>query len=123
MINFLKKIIKINNVETFFKNIYLLKNKIYENIFNTKYKDITLTSGEAMIIFSLIPFFFKNYILKNLNEYYVRCYLIHRKYLDIIMDDSIKKEDLSTIEYLTKELIKIYVQHKVKVIYFFYLIF
>jgi len=106
MIFFLKKIIKINNVQNFFKNINLLKNKIFPNVFNLKYCDITLTSGEAMLIFSIIPFFFNDLFNKFTHEFYIRCYLMHKKYIDIIMEDKLKRLNLMKFNILQKKLLK-----------------
>jgi len=119
MMKFLKNTTKINNIEYFFQNLILLKNKVFPNIENATYKDFTLTSGESMIIFNILPFFFRTFFLHYLTKYFIRSYLLHKKYIEILMEKYNDKQSLKLVYDYIKDLNIIYLRNNIKVKYLF----
>jgi hypothetical protein len=115
MKNYLKKQkIDMKNIKYFFKNIHKLDCRLF-NVGNVDYEDITLTSGEALIIFEIIPFFFYEKFEKFFDEYYVRNFVLHFRINNIIMKKEISNEDIILLEFLVKERLKILVDKKIKI--------
>jgi len=88
-----------------FLNNFLDNNYVnfMENINNNNNnKKCVLSSGDAMMLFNVIPFFYMEYFLKNLNLFFIKSFIIHKKYLDILMLKKISQKDLLDLDFLTK---------------------
>jgi len=139
MINYIKKnfINNEKNIIHFFNNIHFLKFKIFEYTALEKeinrnkssiqkknekkfLRKLKLNSGESMLIFSIIPYFFKEYFKKNLDKYWITSYLIHYKYLEILMKKIIYKNELNYLDNYIRQFLIIYKNNKVKVFIFLF---
>jgi hypothetical protein len=115
MINYLKKFIQIDNILLFFRNVEMLRNKIYNNVLQLPYKNFKLTSGETNLVFNIVPFFFYDFFKNNLSKYFIRSFILHKKYLEIVTKDKITENELNFMDFIIKEIIFLFLDNGVKV--------
>ena len=123
MMIFLRKIrMKTTNVEFFLKNIGHVSNKIFQSP-GGEFSNISLTSGEAMVIFSIAPVFFYNFFSKNLESFFIQIFLNHSKYFYLLMKKKISKDELELIDFYVKQRLKLLLENNLKVFFFFFFFF
>jgi len=113
MMKFCNNFTQILNILFFFKNINLLKSKIFST--EKDNYNIVLKSGECLIIMNITPFFFYEFFQKNYDKYFVKQFLLHKGYLEVLFKKNIDNNDLKILDFNTKEIFKIYVKNKIKI--------
>jgi hypothetical protein len=115
MMIFLKFLqIDLKNIDYFFKNINSLDYRIY-SIGNSENEDIKLNSGECLILFEIIPFFFKDFFENLIEKFFIRNFILHFRINNLIMKKEISNDDILLLEFLVKNRLKILVENRIKI--------